>query len=102
MERRLRLQEELESILGSRNVYFQPTESVLLEYPCIIYSLSTASQVRADDKLYLYTPRYTVTVIQDDPDSEIYLEILEHFTHCSYDRRYVADNLYHDALTLYY
>ena len=38
MDRRLQLHEELCSVLGSRNVYFQPPETIKLTYPCIIYS----------------------------------------------------------------
>ena len=37
MDRRLELQSELEKILGSRNVYYQPLPSLKLQYPCIVY-----------------------------------------------------------------
>ena len=38
-ERRLELHEILCTILGSRNVYFQPPESIKMNYPAIVYGL---------------------------------------------------------------
>lgn len=38
MANRLNLHEEFATLLGSNNVYFQPPESVKLNYPCIKYS----------------------------------------------------------------
>ena len=43
MKTRLELDEELVKILGSKNVYFQPPESLKLNYPAIVYSLSNIS-----------------------------------------------------------
>lgn len=39
MASRLNLQTFLEEILESRNVYFQPPESVKMKYPAIVYAL---------------------------------------------------------------
>ena len=41
MGTRLELQNKLEELLGSRHVYFQPPESVKMEYPAIKYSMTT-------------------------------------------------------------
>lgn len=102
MDRRLELHQKLCEILGSRYVYFQPPESVKLKYPCIIYSLSNINLVRADNALYLHKNRYMVMVIDEDPDSTIHEDILYGFEYCSFDRAYIADNLNHRVLTLYY
>ena len=102
MASRLNLHEELCAILGTRNVYFQPPESVKLSYPCIVYSLAGINAIKADDKLYKGTNRYTVTVIDRDPDAQLHVEVLAHFIMCSLDRAYMSDNLYHKTLTLYY
>ena len=40
MASRLNLQDKLEEVLGSKQVYFQPPESLKLKYPCIVYSRS--------------------------------------------------------------
>jgi hypothetical protein len=95
------LQSRFEEILGSSNVYFQPPETIKLKYPCIIYSLTEIYTRNADDKHYSMQKVYTVTVISRDPDNRIAEAILD-YPKTRFDRRYVADNLYHDILTLYY
>lgn len=102
MASRLDLHEELCEILGTRNVYFQPPESVKLIYPCIVYSMSGVFKLNANNRLYKSRNSYEVIVIDHDPDTDIFDLILEHFPMCRFDRSYVADNLNHYALTLYY
>lgn len=102
MDDRLALHEELVSVLGSRNVYFQPPESVRMQYPCIIYSINKISTMFANDKIFASYPEYAVTVVDTDPDSTIAERLMRHFPYCRFDRRYAADNLYHDSLTLSY
>lgn len=101
MGTRTDLQSLLEEILGSKNVYFQPPESVKLKYPCIIYSLADIYTRNADDRHYSMQKVYNITVISRDPDNTIAASILN-LSRTRFDRRYVADNLYHDILTLYY
>lgn len=100
MANRLKLQQEFEAILGSKNVYFQPPAR--MSYPCIKYSLAGMDAKRANNAIYNSTNRYEVVVIDFDPDSTIYLDILNHFRMCSFDRAYPANNLNHFVLTLYY
>ena len=95
------LQSRFEEILGSKYVYFQPPESIKLKYPCIIYSLADIYTRNADDRHYSMQKVYNVSVISRDPDNTIAESILE-MPKTRFDRRYVADNLYHDILTLYY
>lgn len=102
MRSRDELQEKLEQILGSSNVYFQPPETVKLEYPCIIYDRSTVEVKRADNKAYTITPRYTITVIDRNPESSYWLNLLLAFENIAFDRQLAKDNLYHFYLTLYY
>ncbi len=98
---RIELQALLEEILGSRNVYFQPPESLKLKYPCIIYPLNKVAIARADNKPYIKNKMYMVTVIDKDPESEI-CDRMEELPLCTFDRRYAADNLTHTGYTLYY
>ena len=56
MESYLRLQETLETILGSENVYFQPPESYKIEYPCIIYERANIKAIKADNIGYIKSP----------------------------------------------
>lgn len=102
MGSRLKLHEELCEFLNNRRVYFQPPASVKMSYPCIRYSLGNVDTKKADDINYKNTKRYEIVVIDPDPDSDIYEKILAHFPMCSFDRFYVAENLNHWVLTLYY
>lgn len=102
MGSRLSLQSELENILGSTNVYFQPPSSVTLHYPCIIYNLTRTNAIRADNKIYKATNEYHVKYIFKDPDDNLKDELLHHFMMISHDARFVADKMYNDEFTLYY
>lgn len=102
MGSRLKLHEELCELLGTRNVYFQPPESVKLAYPCIVYSIDGANEKRANDKLYNTRAKYEAIVIDYDPDSEIPNKIHHYFSMCSFDRVYQSENLNHTVFKLYY
>ena len=71
MGSRLDLQTRLESIPGVRKVYFQPPESIKIDYPCIIYERSRINTKFADNLHYIDKTGYTVTVIDRNPDSAI-------------------------------
>ena len=101
MNRRLELHDILVGILGSKYVYFQPPESIKMTYPCIVYGRSSADTKYANNKIYQSKKRYTVTVIDKNPDSDI-PDKLEQLPLCKLDRHYATDNLNHDAFTLYY
>lgn len=97
---RVDLQFQLESVLGSRHVYFQPPPSIKLVYPCIVYELAKDSNFHADDFKYLGWNKFIVTLIDKDPDSEFY-EKLKKIEYCSFDRHFVTDNLHHFVFTIY-
>ena len=102
MASRLKLQEELEQLLGSRNVYFQPPESKKLTYDCIIYNRSDIWSRHASDKHYMFMDCYEVTLIYRNPDNDLAKKILEHFPYSSFNKHFASDNLNHDVITLYY
>lgn len=101
-DRRLQLHEELCEILGSRNVYFQPPGTVRMKYPCIRYTRDRGQHIKADNKTYIYRQAYQIMYIDPNPDNDIVDKLIEHFGEISYNRNYVADNLNHDVLVLYY
>lgn len=101
MASRLNLQTELETILGSRNVYYQPPESVKMKYPAIVYSRKNIDNIFADDTVYTQNHAYELTVIDPNPDSEIVVKVSK-LSACTFDRHYTADNLNHDVFRLYY
>ena len=95
------LQTILEEILKSRNVYFQPPESIRMNYPAIVYSLGNIDTLRANDATYKLLTAYTVTLIDRNPDTGFLAPILE-LPYCSFDRFYRSDNLNHWVFTLYH
>ena len=101
MGTREELQAKLEDLLGSSNVYYQPPESLKINYPAIIYSKGKITKIHADNKGYRMNTRYDITVVDRRPDNPVIQKLLE-LPYCSYDRHYVSDNLNHDSLTLYF
>lgn len=98
---RLELQTLLENLLASRNVYFQPPESLKMKYPAIVYGLEDIENTFANDGVYLSQRKYSITVIDDDPDSLIVGKVAA-LPSCRFNRHYEKDNLNHDAFTIYY
>lgn len=101
MAPRPNLQILLETLLGSRNVYFQPPTNVVMNYPCIVYRRDDKITLHANDKPYKHRKRYQVTVIDRNPDSAIPDKIAE-LPLCSFDRFFTADNLNHDVFQLFF
>lgn len=102
MDRRLKLHKLLLQIPGIRNAYFQPPENEKMVYPCIRYYRTRPSTDKADDMTYRFIQCYELIVIEMDPDSPIARYIVEHFQYAESNTMYVANNLYHTPITLYY
>lgn len=101
MSRRIELQELLEKLLGSENVYFQPPTNKKMQYDCIRYSRIKIKPDYADNIPYNLHDCYQVIAIYKDPDSDLPHKIAM-LPMCSHNRHYTADNLNHDVFTLYY
>lgn len=99
MASRLSLQTMLEQILGSRNVYFQPPASVQMKYPAIVYSLASINNVFANNRVYMQTTAYEITLIDKNPDSE-FVKKLSTLPCCRFDRHFRSDNLNHYVFTI--
>lgn len=101
MVNRPSLQEFLEKILGSENVYFQPPPSVQMSYPAIKYSRTEIENKHANNIVYNQHTAYQVIVIDSNPDSPIVKKI-SMLPLCKHKSNYKSDNLNHDVFTLYY
>lgn len=99
--RRLELQTLLESKLTTDKVYFQPPSNVQMEYPCIVYNLDNYNTKYASNQLYNYKKRYSVTVIDRNPDSNTPDKILT-IPLCSFNRAFITDGLNHTVFTLFF
>ena len=83
MATRLELQSKLEELLGSRNVYYQPPESVKMEYPAIKYSKIRFPVIYANDSVDSKNTCYEIIVIDKKTDNEVVNKLLE-LLFCSY------------------
>ena len=98
--KRLELHETLCGIInitepnGDRHVYFQPPESVQMKFPAIRYELDDIDIKHANDRLYLKTPGYSVTLIDTKPNSR-YVDLILDIPRCRFVTSYRADNLNH-------
>lgn len=101
MSRRLELQALLEALVGSRNVYFQPGPDIEMEYPCIAYTRSSILARWANNFPYFLRDRYSLTVMDRDPDSTIVRNVAG-LPMCSYDRTFVVDQLNQTVFTIYF
>jgi hypothetical protein len=72
-----------------------------MEYPCIIYSRDGTSAEHADNELYRHAKRYQVTVIDQDPDTEL-AAMVEALPYVEFLRGFPADNLNHYVFTLFF
>jgi len=101
MGNRLALHNILVATLGNTNVYFQPPPNFQMSYPCIVYNRSDIDTAFANNHPYKHEKQYSITVIDEDPDSLIPDKVAG-LPRCSYDRAFKSDQLNHDVFTLIY
>lgn len=86
---------------GSDHCYFQPPGDPGMKYPCIKYNYTNEVVNFADNVHYKSSKRYTVTIIDEDPDSKIPSRLMK-LPYCTSDRNFCVDGLNHFVYTLYY
>ncbi len=92
----------LTEVMGGSDdhLYFEPPENLKLSYPCIVYERSNIHKTNADDIMYKRAYKYTVTVIDNDADSDLPDKVLE-LPYCSHDQHFISDRLSHNVFTLW-
>ena len=102
MKSRIQLQEIFEKAVPSNvKVYYQPPENLKITYPCVIYSLDGDNVEHSDNRIYYGQKRYTVTVIDSNPDS-IIPDCIRYLPYCNFVRTYRSDKLNHSVFTIYF
>lgn len=91
----------VDKMLGGPAVYYQPGPDVHMVYPCIVYTRDSDMTDKGDNLHYIVNNRYTVTIVDRDPDSQLPDIFLKKFPRCTPDRNFQSDNLYHYNFTLY-
>lgn len=101
LDQRLELQTKLEEILESVNVYFQPPPNLVMQYPCIVYERDNATLKNANNLTYFWRPRYQVTLIDRNPDSDV-IDKLAALPLSSFSRHFATSGLNHDVFVIYH
>lgn len=97
---RLKLHNILKNTLGSNNVYYQPPESMKLNYPCIVYSRNNGDTKYASNLPYKFDVGYQITYISHDPDDEMIYKIAM-LPMCRHDGQFKSEDLNHDVFRIY-
>jgi hypothetical protein len=100
MSERIKIHDLLLSI-GGPNVYLQAPSNIFMKYPAIKYEENKIENIHANDLVYYQKKSYTITVISKDVNENI-VYLVSKLPQCSFDRRYVKDNLYHSVFDMYY
>lgn len=100
MNDRLTLHSELLKFLP--NVYFQPPANITMRYPAIVYNKTDKFRQFGNDGVYIRKQEYQLTVIENNPDSDVAEKIEDHFQYCVINQYLNADNLNQTHLKLYY
>lgn len=82
--------------------YFEPPSGKDMKYPCFVYHYTNDDDDFADNIHYRRSKRYTVTVIDYDPDSKIPDRLKERLPYCTSDRSFTSDGLKYFVHTLYF
>lgn len=111
MGTRLELHEVLRNVLASSGtmtakdastrIYFQPPSNAQMVYPCIVYSLDHVDSKYANNLPYGHDKRYTVMVIDRNPDSAI-PDLVGDLPVSSFKTKYEKNNLNHFVFQLYF
>lgn len=101
MGQRLELHQILKDIPGVTEAYFQADQNVTITYPCIVYQRSESYVSNADNLRYWLKKRYSVTVIDRNPDSSI-ADAVEALPYTQFERFFVADGLNHTVFQTFF
>ena len=72
-----------------------------MKYPCIRYDRSKIDITHANDMPYKLSKGYSLTVIYNDPDDTL-SDSISKLQHCSFEKGYKTNNLYHDVFNIYF
>jgi hypothetical protein len=101
MRDRIALHNLLISVLGSKNVYYQPPPTIKMNYPCIVYHLDYLKTSFSNNNPYAHMVRYKITVVDKNPDSLI-KDAISNLQACAFNTSYTSDNLNHFVFNLYF
>lgn len=84
------------------NVYTQTPSNMQIKYPCIVYTKAKKAKQFGNNKVYLNTQEWGITVIDRNPDSLIADNLESYFQYCAIEHYYSVEGLNHTALKLHF
>jgi len=96
------LREVLAEIMDPYDVYYQPPENLKMSYPCIVFENSNALTQFADNKPYVATKRYSVTLMCKTANNDQYKDKLLMLPMCTFDREFKTNGIVHSVFNIYY
>lgn len=103
---RMRVHRTLCKILGCEEIgdecrcHFQRPSNRNMAYPAIVYRLSDIPTSFANNRPYVATEQYQLTLIDKNPESE-YIEDITRLPHVRFVRFFVMDGLNHWVYNIY-
>lgn len=85
----------------SVHIYFQIPENIQMQYPAIQYERTGMRISHANNNAYAQATVYRVTVMDQDPDSDIVTKISKIPT-ARFIRHFTTSGLNHDVFEIYY
>jgi hypothetical protein len=101
MGTRLEFQAVLEGLQDGVHVYFQPPPDIQMIFPAIVYNRDYRLNQFADNLVYSGIRRYSVTIIDKDPDSNL-VDMVSDLPQARYVRHYTTEGLNHDIINVYF
>ena len=98
---RREVHKRLQELTGyGKRVYYNPPETLKMQYPCIVYNLANLAARHADNMPYKRHDAYSVTHMYLKTEEEAVSRKLAEQQGFLDDRSFVIDNLHHDVFTL--
>ena len=96
MKSRIEIQNLLEEILGSKEVYFQAPPNTGMSYPCMIYDFEGFDTSFADNRPYLVSGQWTVHHMYKSIKNDLKERMVLEEPFFRWDRRIKSDGVYND------
>ncbi len=94
---RLKLDARLRELLGSGEVYFQPGSKTTMKYPCVVYKRNPQGTKFANNKPYIYSEIYDITLMYKDGISNLPEKFGRELECAGVDNSWASDGVYHVA-----
>lgn len=99
--RRGELHAILTAIPNVKAAYLQPPNGLKMQYPCIVYERDDSWVSHADNIKYRTKKRYTVTVIDRNPESTI-PDAVEELPFTRFNRAFVSDGTHNTVFQMFF